>query len=122
MKYYKCGQCGKVIEVIKETSVPTICCGEPMKELIPSSTDGALEKHVPVVEISGNVVTVSIGEIAHPMTEEHYIEWITIETKHGSQKKNLKPGDVPKACFTLCDGDEFVAAYEYCNIHGLWKK
>lgn len=122
LKYFKCNVCGKVIELVKDTSVPTMCCGEAMKELIPGTSDGATEKHVPVVNVDGNVVNVTIGEIEHPMIDTHYIEWIAIETKCGMQRKNLKPNDEPKACFTLCEGDEFIAAYAYCNIHDLWKK
>lgn len=98
-----------------------MCCGSPMKELIPGTVDAAVEKHVPVVTIDGNTVTVVVGGVAHPMLEEHYIEWIAIQTKEGCQMKELHPGDEPKAVFALAPGDELVAAYEHCNIHGLWK-
>lgn len=121
-KYFLCKTCGNLVELINESGVSMVCCGKDMTELVPCSTDGAREKHVPVVTIEGNVVKVVIGEVDHPMINTHYIEWISIETKNGGQRKNLKPGDEPKAEFVLTDGDEFVAAYEYCNIHGLWKK
>lgn len=121
-KYYKCEVCGKIIEVIYPKSVPTVCCDMEMKELKPCSTDGATEKHVPDVKIDGDTVTVCIGEKDHPMEDSHYIEWVSIETKQGSQCKSLKPGCKPKVCFKLTDDDEFVAAYAYCNIHDLWKK
>lgn len=92
-----------------------------MTELVPNTTDAAQEKHVPVVEVQGNIVKVSVGSVAHPMLEEHFIQFIILETKQGFQKKDLKPGEKPEALFALADGDEAVAAYEYCNLHGLWK-
>lgn len=121
MKFYVCEHCGNIIEFAKNTGVPVMCCGQKMTELVPGSTDGAVEKHVPVVTIDGNKVLVEIGSVPHPMVEAHYIEWIVIETKRGSQKVKLNPEEEPKAEFILADGDEFVTAYEYCNLHGLWK-
>ena len=121
MKYYVCEHCGNIIEFAKESGVPVMCCGQPMKELIPGTTDGALEKHVPAVTVEGNCVFVEIGSVTHPMLETHYIQWIVIETKKGSQKVKLSHTDEPKAEFLLTEDDEFIAAYEYCNLHGLWK-
>lgn len=121
LKFYYCKHCGKVIAIVKNTPVPTICCGEAMAELVPGVTDAATEKHVPVIQIDGSVVTVSVGQVAHPMQEEHYIEWILLQTDKGIQKKWLKPGDDPKARFILDEGERVVAAYEYCNLHKLWK-
>lgn len=121
-KIYKCDLCGRIVEIIKDSGSQLVCCGQPMKELIPGAVDAAVEKHVPVVEISGKVITVKVGEVLHPMTPEHFIEWITITTKEGTQRKTLSPGDEPSAVFVLSDTDEFVAAYAYCNLHGLWKK
>ena len=121
-KFYICKHCGNIIAMVKSSGVPIICCGEPMKELVPGETDGALEKHVPVYEVSGNKVTVKVGEVEHPMLEEHYIQWISLQTKQGNQRKALKPGDKPTVDFCICDGDEVEAVYEYCNLHGLWKK
>lgn len=121
LKFYYCKHCGKVIAIVKNTPVPTICCGEAMAELVPGVTDAATEKHVPVIQIDGSVVTVSVGQVAHPMQEEHYIEWILLQTDKGIQKKWLKPGDDPKARFILDEGEKVVAAYEYCNLHKLWK-
>ena len=92
-----------------------------MKALTPNTSDGAGEKHVPVIKKEGNLITVSVGSVEHPMLEAHYIEWIMLETKQGRQRKTLKPGEKPVAVFALTDGDEAVAAYEYCNLHGLWK-
>ena len=92
-----------------------------MQELIPNTTDAAGEKHVPVISIDGQTVTITVGSVLHPMLDVHYIEWIMLETREGRQRKALKPGDEPKAVFALVPGDEVVAAYEYCNLHGLWK-
>ena len=98
-----------------------MCCGQKMDEIVPGTTDAAQEKHVPVISVDGNTVTVEVGSVEHPMLEEHYIQWISIETREGNQRKILKPGEAPKAVFALTEGDELVAAYEYCNLHGLWK-
>lgn len=121
MKYYVCEHCGNIIEYVKETGVPVMCCGQKMTELIPGTSDGAFEKHVPVVTVDGDKVTVEVGSVEHPMVEAHYIQWIVIETTRGSQKIKLDYTDKPRAEFKLADGEAFVAAYEYCNLHGLWK-
>ena len=122
MKFYQCMMCKKIVGMIQNSACPTKCCGEPMVELVPNTTDAAVEKHVPVVTVEGNTVTVVVGEAAHPMSEEHFIQWIALETKQGAQRKPLCPGQEPKAVFALVDGDEAVAAYAFCNLHGLWKK
>jgi superoxide reductase len=122
MKYFVCEHCGNIIEYVKETGVPVMCCGQKMTELIPGTSDGAHEKHVPVVTMDGNKVTVEVGSVEHPMVEAHYIQWIAIETTKGSQRKKLEYTDKPIATFCLTEDEEFVAAYEYCNLHGLWKK
>ena len=80
-----------------------------------------MEKHVPVYEVNGNTVTVTVGSVEHPLLPEHYIEWIALKTKAGNQRKALKPGDAPKACFAICEDDEVEAVYAYCNLHSLWK-
>ena len=121
MKYYVCERCGNIIEFAVDKGVPVMCCGTKMVELVPGTSDAAQEKHVPVAEVNGDKVTVCVGEVEHPMSEEHFIGWIAIETKKGSQKVNLNCTGAPKAEFLLADGDEFVAAYAYCNLHGLWK-
>ena len=121
MKFYRCAHCGKIIAVVKESGVPVMCCGQKMEEIVPGTTDAAAEKHVPVYEVKDNVVTVCVGSVAHPMTEEHYIEWVSLQTKGGNQRKALKPGDEPKVCFAICEGDEVEAVYAYCNLHSLWK-
>ncbi len=121
MKFYRCAKCGKMVAMVKNSPCPTMCCGEEMTEIIPGTTDAAVEKHVPVCEIKGNVVEVKVGSVAHPMEEKHYIEWISLQTKQGNQRKALKPGMEPKACFAICEGDEVLAVYAYCNLHSLWK-
>ena len=120
MKFYKCKHCGKIIAVVNDRPVPTICCGEPMTELVPNTEDGAHEKHIPVYEVEGNVVHVKVGEVTHPMLEGHYIEWIAIQTNLGNQRKVLKPGEEPRADFALLPGEEVVCVMEHCNLHGLY--
>ena len=114
-KFYICKHCGNMIAFVKESGVPVICCGEKMTEVVPGTTDAAVEKHVPVVTVENNIAVVSVGSVAHPMLPEHYIEWISI------QRKVLTPGSEPKACFALLPGEEIEAAYAYCNLHSLWK-
>ena len=121
MKFYKCEICGKIVAMVKETPVDTMCCGQVMRELVPGTTDGATEKHVPVYTLEGNTVKVKVGSVEHPMTDAHHIEWIAIETENGNQRKELKPGDKPEATFALVPRDKVKSVYEYCNLHGLWK-
>ena len=120
MKFYRCEHCGNIVAMVEESGVPVVCCGDNMKEIIPNRVDGAFEKHVPVYEIKDNIVHVKVGEVDHPMTDEHYIQWIAVETSSGNQRKCLTSGDKPEACFALCEGDKVIAVYEYCNLHGLW--
>lgn len=93
-----------------------------MKEIVSGTTDAAVEKHVPVYTVEGNLVKVCVGSTEHPMMPEHYIEWVSLQTKQGNQRKSLSPGGKPEVCFAICDGDEVEAVYAYCNLHGLWKK
>ena len=121
MKFYRCKHCGQIVAIVDKKTCPIMCCGEAMEEIIPGTSNGALEKHVPVFEVKDNVVTVKVGEVEHPMSDEHYIEWIALQSKNGNQRKTLKPGDQPEAQFALIDGDEVQAVYAYCNLHSLWK-
>ena len=121
MKFFICGHCGNIVAAVKESGVPVLCCGQKMTEIIPGTADAASERHVPVYEVRDNTVYVTVGEVEHPMLPEHYIEWIAIETVSGNQRKELRPGEPPKACFALCDGDEVKAVWAYCNLHSLWK-
>ncbi|MBQ8795711.1 MAG: desulfoferrodoxin [Clostridia bacterium] len=120
IRFFKCEHCGNIIGVIHNAGVPMMCCGQKMTELVPGTVDASLEKHVPVVNIAGDVVTVDIGEVEHPMVEEHFIQWVYLQTDRGGQRKCLKPGDKPQVRFALMD-EKPVAVYEYCNLHGLWK-
>ena len=122
VRFYRCGTCGQIVEMIEKKACPIMCCGKPMEEIVPGTTDAAVEKHVPEYEVKGNIVEVTVGAVEHPMLDAHYIEWVSLQTKFGNQRKALKPGDAPKVCFALCEGDEVVAVYAYCNLHGLWKK
>lgn len=121
MKFYRCDHCGNIIMFVQSAGVPVMCCGQKMTELVPGTVDAAVEKHVPVVEIQGSQVHVKVGSVQHPMIPEHFIQWIALETSLGSQIKYLKPGQAPEADFVLAEGEELVAVYEYCNLHGLWK-
>jgi len=121
LKYYVCSHCGNIVEFAHNAGVPVVCCGQKMQELVPGTVEASKEKHIPEVKVEGQKVTVEVGSVIHPMEEKHYIEWIVIETKKGQQKVSLKPEEAPKAEFLLSEGDEFVAAYAYCNLHGLWK-
>ena len=121
-KFLRCKKCGNIVAVVKNNGCDIMCCGEAMKEIIPGEIDAAKEKHVPVCIKEGNKVTVKVGDIAHPMQEDHYIEWISIQTKAGNQRKALKPGDIPQKEFLIEETDEIEAVYAYCNLHGLWKK
>lgn len=117
MNFYKCGD-GSILIMDQAMSC---CCEKDLKELIPNTTDAAGEKHVPVIAVDGSKVTVTVGAVEHPMLEAHYIQWVVLETCQGYQKKCLKPGEKPAAVFALAEGEKALAAYEYCNLHGLWK-
>ncbi len=120
-KFFVCKHCGNLVSMIHESGVPIICCGEPMQALEPNTSEGAGEKHLPVIEQKGGEVTVKVGSVPHPMLPEHSIQWIYLCTQLGGQRHILDPGNAPQATFILAPGDKVVAAYEYCNIHGLWK-
>ena len=120
-KFYICKHCGNIIAKVKDAGVPVVCCGEKMQELIPGTTEAATEKHIPVYEVKDNIVNVTVGAVEHPMLDVHYIEWISLQTNYGNQRKALKPGDAPKASFALLDGEKVEAVYAYCNLHSLWK-
>lgn len=119
-KFLKSGDCGAVVQVLCDKGQPISCCGEEMQQLVPNSSEGAGEKHLPVVERSGKTVTVKVGSVFHPMSEEHSIEWVYLQTEKGGQLRCLSSKEEPVAVFALAD-DEPVAAYAYCNLHGLWK-
>ena len=123
--FYFCKHCGNLIEMIHDAGVSVVCCGERMKTLEASALEaGAVEasreKHLPVVSVDGNTVTVNVGSVEHPMTEEHRILWVCLKTDKGTQRKCLAIGKAPIVTFALL-GEKPIAVYAYCNLHGLWK-
>lgn len=120
-RFFICEHCGNIIAMVKDKGVPVFCCGQKMTELVAGTVEASAEKHIPVYKVEGNKVHVTVGSVEHPMLEAHFIEWISLETKQGNQRKVLEPGQKPEACFAMCEGDEVVAVYSYCNLHGLWK-
>ena len=121
-KYLICKKCGNLVEMIEESGVPIVCCGTEMSELIANETEGAAEKHIPVIIEKNNIVTIKIGSIEHPMEENHYIKWVSINTTKGKYNFSLEPNMEPKVEFSLSNNEKVIDAYAYCNIHGLWKK
>lgn len=122
MRFFKCKVCGKIVALVNDVSCcPTKCCGEAMEEIPVNTQDGAHEKHVPVFDIKGNIVTVRVGAVDHPMVDNHFIEWVALQTDKGNQRKVLKPGQEPEVEFALLPGEKVVAVYAYCNLHGLYK-
>ena len=119
-KFYKCDICGSIFGVIEDGGVVPMCCGSDMVELEANTSDGASEKHVPVVERSGLTLKVKVGSVAHPMDDAHFIQWIIAVQGNKTQRFSLKPGEAPEAEFTLDCESESVTVYEYCNLHGLW--
>lgn len=116
---YKCEVCGNIVEVVHASQGELVCCGQPMKLMTENTVDAAKEKHVPVIEKSGNKVTVKVGSVTHPMEEKHYIEFIELMADGKVYRKFLKPGEAPEATFEVTAAQ--VTAREYCNLHGLWK-
>ena len=121
MKVYKCNICGNVVELLENGGGELVCCGEPMQELIAKSTDEGTEKHLPVITVEGNKINVHVGSVDHPMTEAHYITKIFVVYNNKVIRRNLKYTDFPNAEFILDEEFSTLEAYEYCNIHGLWK-
>ena len=120
VKFYRCKKCGEVVYKVVDGPCTPVCCGEPMEELVANTTDAATEKHVPVIEHDGDKLVVKVGSVAHPMLEEHSIQFIALVKGETVIFKHLKPGDAPEATF-CAKGAENAVAYEFCNLHGLWK-
>ena len=120
--FYLAGK-SHLVEVYDDEALDLSCCGNPLKELKPNTVDAAQEKHVPVptYDAAKHEVTVSVGSVAHPMTEEHLINWVMLVTQHGAQRIDLTAGDAPTVTFRLADGDAPVKVLAYCNLHGLWQ-
>ncbi|NLJ57694.1 MAG: desulfoferrodoxin FeS4 iron-binding domain-containing protein [Tissierellia bacterium] len=121
-KFFICETCGNLVELVLKGGGTLVCCGNEMKELVGNTEEASYEKHIPEVKVEGNKVTVQVGSEIHPMIEEHYIQFIYLVTELGTQRVCLQPGEEPIAEFALVEGDKALAAYEYCNLHGLWKK
>ncbi len=119
LEVYKCEACGNIVEVLHGGEGELVCCGQPMKLFKENTVDAAKEKHVPAVEKTADGIKVKVGEVAHPMEEKHYIEWIEIIADGSVYRQFLKPGDAPEATFNIT-ADQ-VTAREYCTLHGLWK-
>lgn len=119
--FYFCTHCGNLVEMIRDKGVQVVCCGEAMTQLVANTSEGAAEKHLPVLEQSGRDIRVAVGSIHHPMTEEHSIEWIYLNTVRGGQRVDLSANGAPLAQFTLAADDSALGVYAYCNLHGLWK-
>lgn len=120
-KFYICTHCGNIVEVINDSGVPLMCCGQKMQKLIAGENENAaVEKHIPIVSVNGDTVKVNVGEIAHPMTIDHSIQWVYLKTDKGIQRKNLCKDNAPVATFFVGD-EKPLEAFAYCNLHGLWK-
>ena len=119
-KFYICERCGNQVEMVHDSGVNPVCCGQKMKLLEAGVVEASHEKHIPVVSVEGSLVKVTVGAVEHPMSAEHSIEWIALETDRGVQRKRLAPGEAPTAEFHLGD-EKPVAVYAYCNLHGLWR-
>lgn len=120
-KFYICEHCGNIIEKHIDSKVPVMCCGSKMTELVANTVEASVEKHIPVVSVDGNKVSVAVGSVAHPMTAEHFIQWIYLETNLGGAVKYLNPESAPNVEFALAEDEKAVSVYAYCNLHGLWK-
>ena len=119
-RFYVCEHCGNLIGLIHDSGVPMMCCGQKMTKLEPGRVDASREKHLPSVTVEGNSVRVVVGSVEHPMTEEHSILWVYLQTDRGGQRKCLEVGKAPVVAFTLVN-EKPIAVYAYCNLHGLWK-
>ncbi len=117
--FYRCEVCGNIVGLMHDGGGELVCCNKPMVRLVPNTVDAAKEKHVPVYEKEGNLLKVKVGSVEHPMTEEHWIQWVVIEEPECTHREILKPGDSPSAEFEL-HGDKYEV-FAYCNLHGLWK-
>jgi len=119
-KFLLCKICGNLIGIIKDESVPLVCCGEEMTLLVPNTVEASTEKHLPDVTVSGEGISVQVGSTPHPMEENHHITFIYVQTENGGQRKCLAVGTEPKTAFCFAE-DKPVAVFAYCNLHGLWK-
>ena len=120
VKFYVCETCGNLVAMINDSGVPMMCCGKKMSLIEAGTVEASKEKHIPVAAFEEGVLNVNVGSVDHPMTEEHLIEWVYVQTDRGGQRKELKAGEAPNLTFTF-DNETPLAVYAYCNLHGLWK-
>lgn len=120
--FYLCRRCGNLAVLLRDRGVPLFCCGEAMEELRDGVSGASGEKHLPVCRVEGDRIHVTVGAVEHPMDDDHYIEWIALESSRGIQIVHLRPGDRPEADFTLTAGDRMEGVYAFCNQHALWRK
>lgn len=120
IKFYVCEHCGNLVGMIHDSGVNPVCCGQKMTALEAGTVEASREKHIPVVTVEGKTVRVVVGSVLHPMTAEHSIEWVYLQTDRGGQRKNLAPDTAPEVTFALTD-EKPLAVYAYCNLHGLWR-
>ena len=119
-KFYICEHCGNIIGKIHDSGVSVVCCGQKMKNLEAGVVEASREKHIPVVKVEDGIVKVSVGSVIHPMSAEHHIAWVYLETDKGGHRKCLEIGAEPNVSFSVA-GEKPIAVYAYCNLHGLWK-
>ena len=122
MKFYMSENYANIITKLTSNGAPMMVDGKELTLIQPGAIDAAVEKHVPAVSVEGNLIHVNVGEVNHPMTEEHYIPWVVLETSHGAQVRWLQPTDAPSVSFLLAEGEDAKVVYAYCNLHGLWQK
>lgn len=120
LTFYRCNLCGNLICMVNDSGVTPTCCGEEMELITANTVDAAIEKHTPVIQQNGNKILVSIGSTYHPMTKDHFIEWVILQTDHGTYNQCLMPECIPEVCFRICPDECPVRAYAWCNLHGLW--
>lgn len=119
-RFFYCETCGNLVSVIDYSGMPMSCCGQEMSEVRSNTAEAYGEKHLPEVSVYGNTLKAKIGATPHPMEDKHYIEWVFLQTDRGCQRYNMHPGEQPIAVFKI-NGEQPVAVYAYCNIHGLWE-
>lgn len=118
--FYRCSLCGNMVCMVNDSGVTPSCCGEEMERVFTNTVDAAIEKHIPVIQQNGNKVLVSVGSMPHPMTQDHFINWVILQTNHGTYSRRLMPECIPEACFRIRADEYPVRAYAWCNLHGLW--
>lgn len=118
--FYRCSICGNLICMINDSGVTPTCCGTEMEAVTANTADAAAEKHVPCISRDGNKVMIAVGDLPHPMTQEHFIEWVILQTNRGTYSRRLHPENIPEVCFRIRSTECPVRVYAWCNLHGLW--